>query len=501
MALFQNPEHQIGRGEVPESRVEIPFFFALIVFASIALLITHTYVRVSGITLALAINLLVFGATVLRVDFGVYLLVIAMLLSPEIQTAPEGRAFRAVNIRYDDVLIVVVFLGVMVKQTWEGKHVLWRPCPINRGIYSYYAVCIISCLLALRNDVPLWDEKSAALVMLKMAEFYMIFFMVGSAIRNLDQVRKQLILFFLVAIIVSVYALYSRAGAMERVGAPFEKGGTEPNTLGGYLVIVMCVASGLFIYAPTRFKRLLTFAVFLTAFLPFVFTLSRASYIAFLAALVVFGVVFRSKAILLCLAAILILFPFVAPKDVQDRVNYTFQRGSGEDVVIAGRDTGLNVDKSTYERIYVWQKVRYNLRVWPWFGGGITWDRVLDSQYALVIIETGLFGLAAFVFMQFRLLKTLRQAYLWSHDWLAKGLCVGVFTTTIALMVHSMGTISFLIVRIMEPYWFLVALAVVARDIAIQEHFQRKRAAEQAQVAAKPQPSGSLPVPSTQPAR
>ena len=149
-------------------------------------------------------------------------------------------------------------------------------------------------------------------------------------------------------------------------------------------------------------------------------------------------------------------------------------------MAIAGYETGLQVDKSTHERIYVWQKVWYNMHVWPWFGGGVSWDRVLDSMYARVLIESGIVGFIAFVFLQLRLLKTTREAYLWTSDWFARGIGMGMFVATIALVVHSLGTISFLIVRMMEPYWFLVALAVVARHLAILEYIRRKRAEQEA---------------------
>ena len=56
---------------------------------------------------------------------------------------------------------------------------------------------------------------------------------------------------------------------------------------------------------------------------------------------------------------------------------------------------------------------------------------------------------------------------------------MAVFAITFALIAHSMGTISFLIVRIMEPYWFLVALAMVVRHNAIEdfrhEQIERER--------------------------
>ena len=472
MALFRS-ERGIGRGEIAESRVEAPFFVVFMVICAIALLIFHMFVQNESITIALAVSMIVFGLTVLRVDLGIYILVIAMLLSPEIETGSVGQfSERSVNLRYDDILIAVIFFGVLVKLAFEGNLQLWRPNPINIGIVAYFGVCIIANFSALRVSVGAWDRNVAFFVTLKMAEFYMIFFMVGNAINSSREIRKQLTLFLIVAMIVCLYAIYS-VGVIDRVSAPFEKGGTEPNTLGGYLTIVICISLGLFLNAPSRNKKIIFTYLMIIAIIPFLYTLSRASYLALIVALLAIGFMGRRLSIVLIVTLVLVFSPKFMPSEVKDRVNYTFQRGTGEPVTIMGYSTGLQVDKSTHERIYVWQKVKYNLRVWPWFGGGISWDNVLDSQYARVLIETGLFGIITFVFLLWQILKVTRETYHWSNDWFNRGMALGAFGTLIGLIVHGMGTISFLIVRIMEPFWFIIALTVVARSIAIEEYRQR----------------------------
>ena len=489
MALFQRSQYGVGRGEVAESNVEFPFFVAFMLVSAVGLLVLHTVFQNLTITVAVGVSLLIFGLTILRVELGVYFLIIAMLLSPEIEAGKVGMGNRILNLRYNDGLIIVVFVGVLVKIAFEGRRSLWLPSPVNPAIGIYYGVCLLSTMFAFRASIPLFDKKEAMFTLLKMAEFYMIFVLAGNAIRNLKQIRLQLGVFFIVAMIVSLYALYTRfISGMDRVSAPFEQGGTEPNTLGGYLVMAMCVAAALYTQAPTKGTRRGMLALALVAFFPFLFTLSRASYIAFIAGLLALGIASRKPIIIVAVAAVLIASPIIMPEDVKDRVNYTFQRGSGQDVAIGGYDTGVQVDKSTHERIYVWEKVRYNLRVWPWFGGGVTWDRVLDSQYARVLIETGIAGFAAFVFLQFRLLRTAREGYQWSTDWVARGVSLGAFVTTIALIVHSLGTISFLIVRIMEPYWFLIALATISRTIAIEDYIRAKRA------EAKVEPAPRVPI-------
>ena len=474
MALFHRDiEHQIGRGEVAETRLEAPFFAVLMIFGALTILIAHFYFDNVSLTVALTVSMLVFGMTVLRVELGLAVLVFAMLLSPEITVGQVGAStMRTLNIRYDDILIIVIFLGVLLKQAWEGKGSLWRRSPINSGIFAYYFVCIVSTLLAYRRGLPFWDSRTAFFVMLKMLEFYLIFVLVGSAIETRRQIRRSLALLFFVACIIAVFANYS-IGAIDRVSAPFEKGGTEPNTLGGYLTLMMCVAAGLFIHAPSRKLKLLHLGLFLLMFIPFLYTLSRASYVALIVGILAMGVMARKAVLVAGTVLVLVLAPMFMPEVVVKRVSQTFEP-SGEEVSIGSIETGIQVDKSTHERLYVWQKVKYNMRVWPLFGGGIEWDTVMDSQYARVIIETGLIGLCAFLFMQLRILQTTRQAAAWSPDWLGQGLALGVFAATLALMAHSLGTISFLIVRVMEPFWYLVALVVVVRDQAIADYVAKK---------------------------
>jgi len=480
VGLFRS-EYKIGRGETPESRVEAPFFALFVVFSALSLFVLHVYVQVPHITIAVGVSMFVFAATVLRVELGVYVLVIAMLLSPEISSGTVrggGGGWRNITMRYDDVLIAVIFLGVMVKQAFEGRRRFFLPSPINVAILIYYAIALVSCLLALQRGVPMWDRKAAFFVMLKMAEFYMIFFLVGTAIRDSRQVRRQLAVFFVTAMIVAAYGI-AMVGKEARVGAPFELGDTEPNTLGGYLMIVMVIALSLLLHARTKAAKAILGLIACVAFIPFLYTLSRASYLAMLCAVLALTIAKRSVLLASVLCAVLVSSPFLMPEDVTQRVNYTFQP-DGEHVTVGGMSTGIQVDKSTYERIYVWKKVQYNLHVWPWLGGGVGWDTVLDSQYARVIIETGLIGMAAFLFLQFRLVRTAYEGYRWSRDWVVKGLALGTFAVTMGLMVHSAGTISFLIIRVMEPYWFLMAMTVSMRHLAIEEHarLSEKRRAE-----------------------
>ncbi len=488
MARTENSQRGIGRGELAEGQAEVPLFMLLMLGAAVGLLLLHVFLQNNAVTIAAAVSMLVFGATVVRVEYGLYILLVAMLLSPEIEAGSVGTHDElGVNLRYDDVLIIVIFLGVMLKHVFEGLPLLWRPSPINGGIVAYYGVCLVSSLLALRLSVPAWDKDVAFFTLLKMLEFYLIFFMVGMSVTSMDEVRRQLKVFFAVSLVVCAYGIVS-IGTQPRVSAPFEAGGTEPNTFGGYLMLVICLALSLALYAPRRDVRSLLYAIAAAGSVPFVMTLSRASYASMLVALVLLGVFSRRYWLVGVVALVLVAAPILFPESVIQRVQSTFEpSGVAVDVPVVGSE--VLIDKSAYERVYVWQKVRHNLTVWPVFGGGVSWDTVLDSQFARVIIETGMVGLAAFLFLLWRIMRTSRQTFRWSRDWVARGLGLAMLVNTLALMVHSFGTISFLIVRIMEPFWFMMALVVVSRQIALLDHAQRTREALALRTEATLQPA------------
>jgi len=486
MARFSAPERRIGRGEVAESQIEAPIFVVLMAAAALGLVGLHLYYQNTPVTVAAAISLLAFGATVFRVEYGLYLLLVAMLLSPEIEYGEVGRdAGRGLNLRYDDILVMVIFIGVLVKHTFEGRPLYWRNSPINSGIMAYYGVCLVSTLLALRISVLAWDKDLAFFVLMKMFEFYLIFWMVGMSVGSMTEVRRMLRVFFAVSFVVALYGVIS-VGTMPRVSAPFEAGGTEPNTFGGYLMMVMVIAISLASLARAGRGRVMLIAIAGLSAVPFLMTLSRASYAALIAALVTWSLMTRRYWVLGVIAAAVALAPIVMPDTVIHRVQSTIEpTGVPINIPILGE---VSIDKSAHERVYVWQKVRHNLTVWPFFGGGVAWGAILDSQFARVLIETGLLGLCAFCFLLGRILITTRQTFLWSRDPTARALAVAMFALTIGLIVHSFGTISFLIVRIMEPYWFLMALVVVSRQIALIDFEQRRAAAARAATLPKAAP-------------
>ncbi len=113
MSFFRS-ERGIGRGEVAESQLEVPLFAGFMVLCCVGLVLQHMVLGNQNLTAALSISMLVFGGTVLRVEVGLFVLLAAMLLSPEIELRPGSGGDRNVNIRYGDILVIVIFMLIVM---------------------------------------------------------------------------------------------------------------------------------------------------------------------------------------------------------------------------------------------------------------------------------------------------------------------------------------------------------------------------------------------------
>jgi O-antigen ligase len=106
----------------------------------------------------------------------------------------------------------------------------------------------------------------------------------------------------------------------------------------------------------------------------------------------------------------------------------------------------------------------------------------MDAQFVRVLVETGLIGLAAFLWLLWRLLRVAWNAHQRFAGSRFEGLTLGYIAGLVAIIAHSVGANTFVIVRIMEPFWFMTAVIVT-----IPEIFERARATAHRALA----PSGS----------
>lgn len=381
-----------------------------------------------------------------------------MLLSPEIiigQTAGASLE-RGVTLRFEDLLLVVIGISWFAKNAIHKELGLLLRTPLNLAILFYVLACIVSTGLGILGGRV--SPKTGAFFVLKYIEYFVVFFMMVNHVRNTDQIRRFVFCLFLTCFITSIIGILQIPNG-ERVSAPFEGQTSEPNTFGGYLLFIGAVAGGVFVkVGDTKTKQLL--ALLLICIIPpFLFTQSRSSFLALIPACLVIGSMVRQRVGIIGLILIFFLIsPLFLPTPVKNRILHTFTQPEGPGQLKVGT---LRLDTSTSARLASWNQVLKDWPLYPLFGYGITGYKFVDAQYPRVLVETGLIGFMTFIYLLYSILKLAIKNIRSVKSQYFKGLGIGFLAGYIGLLFHSLAANTFIIVRIMEPFWFFVGIIAV----------------------------------------
>ncbi|MBD3425627.1 MAG: hypothetical protein GF409_00165 [Candidatus Omnitrophica bacterium] len=397
-------------------------------------------------------------ATFVDTNIGLIAILLSMLLSPELEVGSTPG--RAIVLRAEDLLLIIVSLTWLAKMAIRKELPVLRRSPLNAPIGLYIAVLGISTLLGMiTNHV---SPLKGTFYVLKLVEYFILYFIVLNHTTTVKQVKLFLAVLIITCIVVGIYG-NTHIGRVARISAPFEGAG-EPNTLGGYLLFIMSIIGGLILYYKKREKLLLLVFVFLVP--TFVFTLSRASYLGMIPALITFVLLSKRKGVMIFTTTIILVFILLVlagPPVIKERVLGAFRPEMAQELHRVGPVT---LGPSPAARIVSWRNVLFNLfPKKPLLGYGVTGGPFLDSQYILAIQETGLVGLGLFLWLMWRIwasgMKTLREV----ERPLFKGLTVGYLAGFVGLLFHAIGANTFIIIRIAEPFWFFTAIVVKLVDI------------------------------------
>ena len=420
--------------------------------------------------LALAIFIISF----VKIEWGLYLLIFSMLLSPELSIHKTTGAFlgRGITLRFEDFLLVVIGLSWFAKNAVHKELGLFLKTPLNKAILFYVLACLVSTIIGIAEDRV--EIKTGMLFVLKYIEYFILYFMVVNHVKDNDQGKRLIFCLLFTCFIVSILGIIQIPGG-ERASAPFEGETGEPNTLGGYLLFIGAIVAGLIIKSENRKLRALMLILVLAMVPAFLFTQSRSSYLGLIPVCFIFGFLAKRKIIVVGLITIaFLLSPLILPTQVKNRILYTFTQPQRSDQLEIG---GLRFDTSTSARLISTKEILKNWPKHPIFGYGVTGYGFNESQFPRVLIETGILGLIAFIYLLYSIfgLAINRIKEVKSPEF--KGLAYGFFAGFIGLLFHSLGANTFTIVRIMEPFWFLAGIIFVLPALECQSQAQAGKSA------------------------
>ena len=129
----------------------------------------------------------------------------------------------------------------------------------------------------------------------------------------------------------------------------------------------------------------------------------------------------------------------------------------------------MGVDQSFQERIGSFRKAFKALKISPFYGLGIASSHYIDNQYTRTLHEIGIIGLFLWFWIFLRLYKMARWLYGYLDEGILRGLSLGYAAGIIGILIHAFGSVTFYVVRIMEPFWFVSGLVVALYLIKVNQ--------------------------------
>ncbi|MEW6333422.1 MAG: O-antigen ligase family protein [Thermodesulfobacteriota bacterium] len=441
------------------SRVILPFLAVFLITLAGGMLLPHISTGIAFMAVGAIILALV---CFMNPAIGLYILICAMLLGPQFMAggaAGEGVRGRGLTLRLDDFLLLVIGISWFLSTAINKERGLFLKTPLNRYIAYYFIICLVSTLIG----YIMGRVKGVAGIffVLKYFEYYIVYFMAVNYLKEKKQMERMVFTMLIVCLIVSAIAIYQIPSGV-RVSAPFEGPEGEPNTLGGYLVLMLSLVLGL-LYSQygTGKQKLLFGALIFSILIALAGTLSRSAWLALgpmLLTLIFFSK--RKLVIIIPLLCMVILSGFLLPSSVKERALYTFTQKAEEGQLKIG---GFRIDTSTSARLTSWKTVlTRDFIQQPLLGYGVTGHSFLDAQYPRVLAETGLLGFLFFTALMVAICRNalqIRRRY--ADDRFYLGISTGFLAGFFAMLTHAIGANTFIIVRIMEPFWFLTAIVIM----------------------------------------
>ena len=410
------------------------------------------------------LSLLIFSAvfllTLIKPNIGLVIIIISMLFSPDISLAQA--ASRVIFVRVDDVFLLVVVLAWVIRSAFTKNLSEAIKTPLFPLFSGYILLCLFSSLIA--AIIGKINFTISIFSTLKYAQYFIIFLMVRENLKTLRQAKFFVIVFLFVAFIVSVQAnmfiqeQLNAGSTFFRVSPPIEsRGGSEANTMGGYLLFMLTVSLGLFLYMRGILPKILLFILIFIMFRSFIYTLSRGSYLALIPAFLALAFISRKANFIYFIIVLIFCGVFFVPDMVKTRLSQTLVAKES----LVGRY--MEIEESPKERLDSWKKVIFeDFSKSPIIGHGVA-RRFIDGQVFTVLFEVGLLGLLFFVWILVRFSRILKKTFqdlLPTQDNFSLGLTAGFIAGFVGLIFHSLSGNTFIIIRVMEPFWFLGAIVV-----------------------------------------
>lgn len=402
-----------------------------------------------------------------------------IMLFSSIVAGQLARLSLGTDTRGGSAIIATDIIIVLMCISWIWRKVVierrFTLPPLTFPIQIFFVITAISAMAGIFNIVNLIPVDLKTILVsisyfVRLAAYALLYFITYEFLAMKPEQHRQFLFncIFITSILVSIggfiqlivmpdftaYAIqYGWDPHVDRLLGTF----FDPNFIGSYFAFVMALGIGMYPTANSKHKVLIALSIIFCS-VALLLTFSRTGYVAFLAAMLLIGIL-RSPKILIIGAVCIALGLVAAPRALQRITD------------------GLSVDETGLKRVYSWDKGTRILGSYPLFGVGYNNLATIQDYYALVdefdvnnrgglenslltvFVTTGIFGGLAYIWLW---LWTFRFSFrIWGQKavslaWRNQALAIGA--GLLAFVVSSIFMNSLLYPFILVHIWVASAL-------------------------------------------
>jgi hypothetical protein len=396
------------------------------------------------------------------------LIIISVFFSSDIVLAQIPG--RNVNLRAEDGILVVALLVLIIRYAAGREKIIGSEShtPLDRPILAYCSVALLSTLLGIYlGDV---SPLRGFFFFAKRVEYFIFFYLICHYLEGKKEIKVAIYLIFICALVLSINDVYMRlTGASQWRAFTLTVDAERVTEYGEILVLIIPLAVAIAI--ESRSFMVIAIAPFAVLVMLYFLldTLRRSAFVG-VAAAFLFLAIYKYRVLLPLLAGAALYFRARLPENVAERVSFLWTEITqfpypGGSLIERVMGVKTAVSDWLYRPLLGRGLATYSLQ-----------DPVSHNQYAQMILETGLLGLACFLWLVVSIAKLCWKgakdapvlersegtdfASSETEDRLYRGFCIGFLAGILGWMVMCLGTISFTSIRTMNCFMIVTAILV-----------------------------------------
>lgn len=373
---------------------------------------------------------------------------------------------------WDKLLFLFLIMLWGVKYVAYRKEVSIKITPLDLPIMIFISAMTLA-LIVQSPDLSISFQGYRAV-----CQNILWYFIVLQLLKTRNGAEKMCLMFVCAAFLIALHGVYQYVIGVEMPASWIDQGEMavrtrvfsiigSPNILGSLMVLAIPISVSFMFASKETVKKIFFMGITVVMLAALVFSFSRGAWIGFAACAAVYALL-KDKRLIVPVIVIGLLAAALVPS-IGDRILYMLSPEYIESSLRGGRlvrwFTGAEILNSTLSNLIIGTGLGH-------FGGAVAMNReitrlvgidviktfYMDNYYLKTAVETGLFGLAAFVMLMYQVVicsyRTIRK----TSDSRLRIMEIGVMSGLLGIIVHNLIENVFEVPMITSYFWMLAAV-------------------------------------------